>query len=65
MPIEGIAAAPVEACFDNALRYAKETRSRVGEYEEAHSHDLDSVEEMLCQCIGALSLWFQTGSEKV
>lgn len=47
MNIEGVDSVAVETCYDNAIRYVEETRTRVGEYEEAHSHDLYTVDEMI------------------
>lgn len=54
MDIEGVPTADVEVCYDNAIRQVEETRTRVGEYEEVHSHDLNTAEEMIQHINGFL-----------
>lgn len=54
MDIEGVPTDAVETCYDNVIRQVEETRTRVGEYEEVHSHDLNTVEEMIQHINGFL-----------
>lgn len=47
MDVDSFCAAGVENCYDNAIQFAEKVRTQVGEYEEVHRHDVDSIDEMI------------------
>ncbi|MDE7062149.1 MAG: LXG domain-containing protein, partial [Lachnospiraceae bacterium] len=47
MAVDGFCAAGVENSYDNAIQFAEKVRTQVGEYEEVHRHDVDSIDEMI------------------
>lgn len=47
MAVDSFCAAGVENCYDNAMQFAEKVRTQVGEYEEAHRHDMDSMDEIM------------------
>lgn len=47
MDVDGFSAAGVLECYDNAMQHVDKVRNQVGEYEEQHRHDMDSIDEML------------------
>lgn len=47
MAVDSFCAAGVENSYDNAIQFAEKVRTQVGEYEEVHRHDVDSIDEMI------------------
>lgn len=47
MDVGSFSAAGVENCYEDAMQFAEKVRTQVGEYEEIHRHDVDSLDEMM------------------
>lgn len=47
MDVDGVYLEDMEPCYDRAIQYAEQVRTQVGEYEETHCHDVDTIAEMM------------------
>lgn len=47
MDVDSVCLEDMEPCYDRAIQYAEQVRSQVGEYEETHRHDVDTIAEMM------------------
>lgn len=47
MDVDSVCLEDMEPCYDRAIQYAEQVRTQVGEYEETHRHDVDTIAEMM------------------